>query len=156
MPEGAEGGAPRKVRDWKNFYPYLKYGTQPIQKWQEKVGICYSFFSMSLEEKIIAYKMLCLQIEDLEEQRKALGKEILSEMPQKKIEIAGYKALRYIRLAIQMPLEQARLLGVTKMEELIDKDKIKKLHSMGQKIEGVREIAYLVVSASSLKKPSGY
>ncbi|MCI0616192.1 hypothetical protein L0244_24690 [bacterium] len=107
---------------------------------------------MSLEDKIIAYKRLGLQIESLEEKKKALGQEILLEMPLKKMEIAGYKAFRYTRLAIRIPLEEARILGVTKMEEQIDKEKVKQLYKMGQKMDGVREIAYLIVTSSQAKE----
>ena len=106
---------------------------------------------MSLEEKIIAYKMLSLQIESLEMQKKTLAQEILTAMPSKKVDVGNYRASRYIRLSIRLPLEQARLLGATKMEEQIDKDKIKERHKMGEKIEGVQEIAYLVVTTTPPK-----
>lgn len=98
---------------------------------------------MILEEKIKAYKALGQEIEALEEQRKALGKETLADMPSKTLLMPGYKATRYTRLVINVPLEQARLLGATKTEEQVDKVKIKKLLEMGQSIECIQEVAYL-------------
>ncbi|MBX7067601.1 MAG: hypothetical protein K1X28_10265 [Parachlamydiales bacterium] len=102
---------------------------------------------MSLEEKIIAYKQLMREIEALEERKKLLSQEIISEMPDKKVEIADYRAYRYTRLSIKIPLEEARLLGATRMEEHVDKEKIKELHESGRQIEGVKEFSYLLVTS---------
>lgn len=102
---------------------------------------------MTLEEKILAYKTLIQEIDLLEEKKKVLSQEILSEMTSKKMEIAGHKIYHYHRLSITTPLEAARLIDATKMTEQIDKEKIKDLYNNGQKIEGVKEIDYLVVSS---------
>ena len=106
---------------------------------------------MNLAEKIIAYKTLTQEIATLEEQKKSLGQEIIAEMTDKKMEIGGYSAYRYNRLAISVPLEQARLFGATKIAEQVDKEKIKELYNMGQQIEGVKEFSYLVVTTKKDK-----
>lgn len=103
---------------------------------------------MDLEEKIIAYKTLCQQIDELEKKKRELSQEILAEMPSKKMAVAGFRAYRYTRLAIATPLELARTLGATKMQEQVDREKIKELFLLGQTIEGVRNIDYLVVRAA--------
>ncbi len=100
---------------------------------------------MSLEDKIIAYKALTQEIDKLEEQKRTLAQEILAEMPEKKIDVAGYRVYRYTRLSIAVPLEEARLLGATQMTEQVDKEKIKELHGKGHQIEGVKEVTYLQV-----------
>lgn len=106
---------------------------------------------MELVEKIVAYKALGDQIQALEEERRALGKQILEEMPKKTIEVPGYRACRHSRLSIRVSLENARQFDAIKMVEEVDKEKIKALHKVGTTIEGVEEIAYLVVSAQREK-----
>ena len=80
---------------------------------------------MDLAEKIATYKQLIQQIEMLEEEKRKISQEIISEMPDKKFETAEWKATRYERLSIRPALELARLLDATKMEEQVDKEKIK-------------------------------
>src|SRR3990167_4656001 len=102
---------------------------------------------MDLEEKIILHKKISQQIEALEEQKKALSKQILEEMKSSKVEFSDYKAIRYTRLSITTSLQQARLLNATKMEEQIDKTIIKELYNLGHPVEGVKEITYLIISS---------
>lgn len=102
---------------------------------------------MSLEEKIIAYRKLSREINALEEQKRDLSLEIMAEMPEKRIDVAGYRAYRHKKLSIKIPLEEARALNAIKIEEHVDKEKIKELYEQGQQINGVQEITYLVVTA---------
>lgn len=102
---------------------------------------------MSLEEKIIAYRKLSREINALEEQKRDLSLEIMAEMPEKKVDVAGYRAYRHKKLSIKIPIEEARALNATKMEELVDKEKIKELYEQGQQMDGVKEITYLIVTA---------
>lgn len=101
---------------------------------------------MTLEEKVIAYKRLGKQLEELEEKRKALGKEILGAMTDKKMEVGAYRLSQYARFQISTPLEVARGLQATKMEETLDKDRLKELHGAGQVIEGVQLNTYVSIT----------
>ena len=107
---------------------------------------------MDLIEKIVAYKQLVQQIEILKEEKRRVSSEIIAEMPDKKFETAEFKAIRYQRLSIHLPLESARQLEATKMEEQIDKEKIKNLFHSGVAIEGVEMRTYLLVSAKNQTK----
>ena len=101
---------------------------------------------MSLEEQIQAYKELSLYIADLESQKKELSLIILKQMSEKTLSVAGYIVRRYDRLSIKTSLEEARELGATKMEEVLDRDKLKKLHQSGRAIPGVAPSPFIQVS----------
>lgn len=103
--------------------------------------------TMVLEEKIEVYKALRKEIEELEMKKKILGAEILSMMPSdtKTLIVASHVVKRYSRLSIRTSLENARLIGASKMEEVVDKDKIKDLFALGQSIPGVTEYKYIQV-----------
>lgn len=101
---------------------------------------------MSLEEQIQAYKELSLYITALESQKKELSNVILEQMSEKTLSIAGYIVRRYDRLSIKTSLEEARQLDATKMEEVLDRDKLKKLHQSGQVIPGVAPAPFIQVS----------
>lgn len=109
---------------------------------------------MTLEEKMAAYREICREIHRLEEEKKTLAQEILTEMPSKKMAFPGYIARVYTRLLIRIPMEQARMLDATKMVEQVDKDKISEIHKSGVALEGVREISYLVVTSEKVSPPS--
>jgi len=102
---------------------------------------------MSIEEKIQKYKELGQIIESLEQQKKELGSEILKEMPQKTLQTTDYLVRRYSRLMIKTSLEEARYFNAIKMTEIVDKEKIKYLHQLGQPVPGVAEIQYIQISA---------
>ncbi len=105
---------------------------------------------MDLEEKIKHYREISKQIAALEEQRKALGSSILQQMQNKTMQVAQYLVRRYRRLSISLPLDRARELSATKMEETIDREKIKALYEGGQMMEGVSEIEYIQVSEKAI------
>jgi len=102
---------------------------------------------MIIEEKIGAYKALRREIEELEKKKKILSAAILSVMPKEvnTLSIAGHIIKRLSRLSIQIPLEKARALGAIKIEESVDKEKIKDLVAKGHSILGVTEIKYIQV-----------
>lgn len=101
---------------------------------------------MTLEEQIHLHKEISKKIEELETQKKALSQSIMQAMPGKSLQIGSYLVKRYSRLSIATPLDQARQHNAIKLEEVIDKDKIKALYKSGQPIPGVKECEYIVVS----------
>lgn len=104
----------------------------------------------NLLEQIKLHKAISQQIEQLEEQKKALGASILNQMPGSSLQVPGYLVKRFNRLTISVSIEQARSLHAVKLEEAVDKDKIKALHKSGQPIEGVREISFIQISHAPL------
>lgn len=108
---------------------------------------------MELSEKVATYKKLIRQIEALEKEKQQITQEIIAEMPDRKFETPEFKAIRYQRLSIRPPLEIARQLSATKMEEQVDKEKIKEIFYSGVPIEGVEERSYLLVSAKKQVDP---
>ncbi|HEY2810066.1 MAG TPA: hypothetical protein VGJ00_01560 [Rhabdochlamydiaceae bacterium] len=104
---------------------------------------------MGLAEKIATYKQLIRQIEQLEEEKRKISQEIIAEMPDKRFETAEFRAICYQRLSIRPSLDLARHLNATKMEEQIDKEKIKQIFHSGVPIEGVEMRSYLLVSAKN-------
>jgi len=104
---------------------------------------------MNLEEKIAAHKELGKKIDVLEEERKALSQAIMQEMHGKTMQVANFLVRKYSRLSIKIPLEKARILGAVKMEEVVDKEKIKSLYQLDKTMEGVSEIQYIQISDTS-------
>jgi hypothetical protein len=102
--------------------------------------------NIELLQQIKLHKELSKKIEELEEQKKLLGLSIMAQMADKTLKIPGYIVRRCSRLSISVPLEKARLLQATKMQEIVDKERIKSLYNSGQPIEGVKEITYIQVS----------
>lgn len=107
---------------------------------------------MSLEEKVIAYRMLADQIAALEEQRKTLGQEIFQMMTVHAIHFSQLTAKKYHRINIKTSLEDARRYQATKLEEVVDKEKIKKLLALGTSIPDISEINYIVVTRKKINQ----
>ena len=103
---------------------------------------------MSIEDKVRAYKALGDKIEELEAQKKALAQEILQEMPRENnvLRVAEYQVRRVMRLSIRTSLEDAKLIGAVRVEEVVDRDKIKELYRLKQTPPDVSEIEYIQVS----------
>jgi hypothetical protein len=102
---------------------------------------------MDLEEQVKLHREISQQINELEDRKKALGISILHEMKGKVLKTADYVVRRYKRLSIKLSIERARELDAVKLEEIVDKEKIKTLHQEGKTIEGVSEYEYIVVTA---------
>jgi hypothetical protein len=105
----------------------------------------------TLEDLVRMHKEKSFKIQELELEKKALGVLILRQMTGKKLDVSDYTVRRYGKLSIKLTLEQARLYDAVKMEEIIDRDRIKELHEKGEKIEGVSEIEYITVSSNKEK-----
>lgn len=101
---------------------------------------------MNLEEQIKAHKELSRKIEELEQQKKALGISIMQQMQDRSLRVSNYLVRRFMRLSFKVSLEQARTLNATKMEESVDKDKLKILYQQNPSIEGVSEVHYIQIS----------
>jgi hypothetical protein len=109
---------------------------------------------MSLEELIRAYQELAHNIAKLEDQKKELSRTILREMPGKMLSVAGYIVRRYDRFSVKIPIEEARKLNATKMEEVIDRDKLKKIYQSNQAIPGASLTSFIQVSLQKKSDPA--
>jgi len=98
---------------------------------------------MDLEEQIKSYYEIGKKLDELQEQKKALSASIIEQMTDKSIKIGDYMVRRYRRLSIQLSIDEARSIDAVKMEEAIDRDKIKTLHQQGMPISGVSESYYI-------------
>jgi hypothetical protein len=104
---------------------------------------------MNLQDQVRLHKELSKKIEELELQKKALGVAILQQMIAKTLSFPGLVVRRCNRLSIKLTVEEARSLNAVKWEEIVDKDKIKALYNNGHSIEGVSEIEYIQISATT-------
>ncbi len=104
---------------------------------------------MDLEDQIKLHKELSKKIEEMEDQKRVLGLAIMQQMQSKTLRIPGFLVRCCSRLSIKLSIEEARSLNAIKLEELIDKDKIKALYNSGQSINGVSEIQYIQISEQS-------
>lgn len=102
--------------------------------------------ALSLEEEIKLHKEISLKIEELEQKKKELGISIMQKMVSSVLQVPGYKVRRCHRLSIAVSIDKARMLNAVKIEEVVDKDKIKALYANGQAIEGVSEVNYIQIS----------
>lgn len=105
---------------------------------------------MNLEEQVKQHKELSRQIADLEAKRKILGVDILQQMTSKVLDISNFIVRHHNRLSISVSMEEARKYEAVKMEEVIDKAKLKALYNEGQPIVGITEINFVQITE---KKP---
>lgn len=101
---------------------------------------------MNLEEQIRLHKEISQKIEALEEQKRALTQSIIQAMPDKTLQINGYLVKRFSRLSVSTTLDQARPFNAIKLEEVVDKEKIKLLYKGGSPVDGVKEVNYIQIS----------
>lgn len=101
---------------------------------------------MALEDLVRQHKEISLKIEELEAQKKALGQTILQAMNGKALQVGPYLVKRYSRLSISSTIDQARLYQAVKLDEVVDKDKLKVLYQNGAPIPGVKHIEYIQIS----------
>lgn len=107
---------------------------------------------MNFEEQVKAHKELSRKIEELEEKKKALGIAIMEQMEGKSQKVADYLVRRFMRLSFKVSIEEARKLNATKMEETVDREKLKMLYNQNYPVEGVSEVHFIQIS--SLNPPS--
>lgn len=100
---------------------------------------------MNLEEQIKLHKELSLKIEELEQEKKILGNSIMQQMSGASLQVPGYLVKRFSRLSIKLSIDDARALNAVKMEEAVDKDKIKSLYHQGHPVQGVSETHFIQV-----------
>ena|ERR1700733_12601885 len=105
-----------------------------------------AFLRMNIEEQIRRHKEISLKIEELEAQKKALGQSILQAMTTKSLLVDDYVVKRYSRISITMTPEEARSYNAVKLEEVVDKDKIKALFKSGMAHPKVKEFEYIVIT----------
>jgi hypothetical protein len=103
---------------------------------------------MNLEEQIKAHKELSLTIEELERQKKALGLAIMQQMQSKTLRVGNYLVKKFMRLSIKLSLQEARTLNAIKLEENIDRDKIRELYEQGDPIQGISEVHYIQITTT--------
>lgn len=101
---------------------------------------------MTLQNQVELHKALSKKIEELEAQKKELGLSIMKQMTSKTMTLPGFIVRYCSRLSIKLSIEEARSLNAVKLEETVDKDKIKTLHASGQILNGVSKIEYIQVS----------
>ena len=104
---------------------------------------------MNLEDQIKLHKALSKKIEELEEEKRILGLAIMQQMQSKTLRIPGFVVRCCNRLSIKLSIEEARSLNAVKLEELVDKEKIKSIYNSGQSITGVSEIHYIQITEQS-------
>lgn len=105
---------------------------------------------MNLEKQIETYNEIRKKIEELEQQKKALGMAIMEQMEGKTMKVADFLIRRYSRLSIKLSIDEARTFDAVKMEEIIDRDKIKALYELGKPLPGVSETQYIQISQERL------
>ena len=98
---------------------------------------------MNLEEQIKLHRELSNKIEEMEEQKRALSALIMQQMSTKTLQVPGFLVRCFQRLSIKLSIEEARSHQAVKLEEVVDKDKIKALYQKGHQIKGVSEIRYI-------------
>lgn len=100
---------------------------------------------MNFQEQVKRYRELACKIEELEKEKKALSVSILNQMPDKHVSLPGYFVRRCQRLSIKLTVDEAKAFNATKMEECVDKEKIKLLYQQGCQIKGVSETQFIQV-----------
>jgi hypothetical protein len=104
---------------------------------------------MSLEEKIVEYQLINAQIKELEATKQKVYKEILKELPrnQKVVFSENFQISQHTRFTIKTSLEEARPFNATKVEEIVDKEKIKQLVLSGLLVPNVTEARYFFIKS---------
>jgi hypothetical protein len=108
---------------------------------------------MTIEDKVKEYKELIRRIEELEEQKRGISAEILQLMPYetRSLQVGEYIVRSHNRLSIKISLHNAKNLGAVKLQEVVDKEKIKELFETGLPIPDVKPIQFISVSKISNK-----
>ncbi|MFQ5730057.1 MAG: hypothetical protein ACE5GN_06825 [Waddliaceae bacterium] len=101
----------------------------------------------SLEARLRAYKELSSKIRELEQPRKQIGQELLHNFPVglKKYSTPHFRVFRQERINVKTTLEDAHRYRAVKVEETVDKERLKALHNSGQPIPGVTRTEFVQV-----------
>jgi len=100
---------------------------------------------MCLEEQIRTYSEIGKKIEQLEGEKKSIGSAIMQQMQGNTLQVASYLVRRYSRFSIKLSVDEARSFDAIKIEEAVDRNKIKALYQQGAKIPGVSETHYIQI-----------
>lgn len=100
---------------------------------------------LPLEEQVRLHKELSEKIEELETLKKTLGQSILKKMTTKSLQVGNYLVKQYTRLSITTTPDEARFYNAVKLEEVVDKEKIKALFKSGTLIPNVKMCEYIVI-----------
>jgi len=68
------------------------------------------------------------------------------QMQSRTLQVPGFLVRCCGRLSLKLSIEEARSLDAVKLEEAVDKDKVKALYNNGQFIAGVSKIHYIQIS----------
>jgi len=101
---------------------------------------------MNLEEQIQKHKEISKKIAELEELKRDLSQSIMQAMQGKSLQLGCYLVKRFSRLSISTTPDEARNFNAIKLEEVVDKDKIKALYKSGNPVPGVKEVEYIIVN----------
>jgi predicted phage-related endonuclease len=119
------------------------------------MGFIIPSMDTSLEEKAAEYIELKKTIEALEARKKALAAEMLECMPKESrhVDLSKWWVKKASILSIKTSLAHAQRFGAVKIEEVIDKEKLKQLYKSGQNPPGVSEIHYIQVYTKKVQEP---
>lgn len=106
-----------------------------------------------LEGKVAEYIELKRKIEELETRKKALSLEILEFVPKEtpRVDLSECWVKRASVFSIKTSLAHAQECGAVKIEEVVDKQKLKELYKSGQNPPGVSEVHYIQVYLKKLE-----
>lgn len=102
----------------------------------------------SLEALLRAYKEISEQIRQLERQKAEMSRALLNSFPTelKKYSTPQFRVFRQKRLNIKTTLEEARLYNAVKLQEVVDKDRLRSLCLLGEEIPGISYSEYVLVN----------
>lgn len=103
----------------------------------------------TLEELVQAYQNASDELESLTAAMKVVKDEMQSRLQEKNVKgmvVGDYSVTLVERVtASGVKIDTARQLGATKMKEVVDQPKIKKLMKAGVEVEGVRVTSYIMI-----------
>ena len=112
---------------------------------------------MDLEVQVKRHKEISRLIDELEKERKAIGVALLERMKGGKLLlVADFVIKKVQRFSFAVSIEEARKHNATKMEEAVDKEKLKSLFIEGSDIKGISQFQYVQVSyakADTIQQP---
>ena len=103
-----------------------------------------------LENKLQQHRTITEQIKMLEQQKKALSQEILASWPTatKKVSTAHYSVSRQKNFSIKTSLDDARLFDAVKIEEVIDRARLREIYKSGTPVPGISATEYVLVTST--------
>lgn len=81
----------------------------------------------------------------MQERKKSLGLAILEQMSEKTLSLADYTVKKCERISFRTTLEEAKELGATKQEEVLDKTVLKRMVELGQEVPGTSRTQFIQV-----------